>query len=232
MLTPKAKGPFSRAAAGLAACLVLQGAGCAPGPEQAAVVQRPVAPPFDPHAAEQLEGPQRDRWQNPEVLVRKLGINPGAVVADIGSGTGYLLPHLSRAVGPTGRVHAEEIQESFLAPLQRRSERLKNVEVVHGSPEDPRLPPKSVDLFVMLTVYHEVRQPVVLLRRLKEAARPGARLAIIDFDPDRKGDPPPPPEHSVRELAVIREVEQAGWKLAERHEVAPSQFFLVFRMGP
>lgn len=224
--------PAVRLAAGLAAGATLLLTGCfrrVTAAAPAAPPQRLVAPPFDPHGAEQLDGPERDRWQKAEVVVRTLRIRPGNRVADIGSGTGYLLPPLSRAVGPRGKVYAEEIQETFLADLERHRRRLGNVEVVHGTPEDPRLPAASVDLFVMLTVYHEVRQPGVLLKKLREAARPGARLAIIDFDPDRKGDPPPPKEHSVRERNVLREAEQAGWKLAERHEVVPSQFFLVLQ---
>lgn len=209
------------------ACILLIGAGgCAA--KAPASPPRAVAPPFDPRAAELLEGPERDRWQRPAELVRRLGIRPGSAVADIGSGTGYLLPHLSRAVGPRGAVYAEEIQEAFLGPLERRRQKLGNVEVILGAPEDPRLPPRSVDLFVLLTVYHEVRRPVPFLRKLHGAARPGARLAIIDFDPDRKGDPPPPKEHSVREAVVLDEAARAGWRLKERVELTPSQFFLIF----
>lgn len=208
-------------------CLALAGCG-APRPATP-VLSRRVAPPFDPHAAEMLEGPARDRWQRPAELVRRLRLRPGSRVADIGSGTGYLLPHLSRAVGPQGKVYAEEIQETFLAPLERRRRALGNVEVVLGTPEDPRLPPRSVDVFVLLTVYHEVRGPVAFLRKLRDYAQPGARLAIIDFDPDRKGDPPPPREHSVREKDVVAEAREAGWSLVERQAAAPSQFFLIFR---
>ena len=81
-----------------------------------------------------LEGPERDRWQKPAELVRKLKIRPGSTVADIGAGTGYLLPYLSPAVRPHGKVYAEEIQETFLANLERHRIRLRNVEVVRGTP--------------------------------------------------------------------------------------------------
>jgi len=187
------------------------------------------APLFDPRDAHRLDGPERDRWQHPERLVAALRLRPGDTVADIGAGTGYLTPHLSAAVGPRGRVLAEEIQEAFLAPLERRRRALPNVEVIHGTPEDPRLPPRSVDCFVLLTVYHEVRRPGDLLRKLHEAARPGARLAIIDFDPDRPGDPPPPEGHSVREADVRAVVRAAGWEVVEAHDFLPGQFFLVCR---
>src|SRR5688500_5429049 len=70
---------------------------------------RSVAPLFDPALAHSLlEGPERDRWQQPERIVRALGLRPGDTVADVGAGSGYLLPYLSRAVGPTGTVYAEE----------------------------------------------------------------------------------------------------------------------------
>ncbi|HZP80442.1 MAG TPA: hypothetical protein VFB21_02275, partial [Chthonomonadaceae bacterium] len=83
--------------------------------------ERPVAPLFSPALAPSLlETPARDRWQKPAQIVRALQLRPGGVVADIGSGSGYLLPYLSRAVGPKGIVYAEEIQEDFLPALQRR----------------------------------------------------------------------------------------------------------------
>jgi predicted methyltransferase len=202
------------------------------GPHQLPRPERPASPLFDPAAApEMLEGPERDRWQQPEQVVAALGLRPGAVVADIGAGSGYLLPHLSRAVGPGGRVYAQEIQADYLPALADHSESLGNVRVVLGTAADPGLPPRSVDCFILLTVYHEVQRPIRFLQTLRRAARPGARLAILDFDPDRVGYPPPPAGHSVREAVVIGEAASAGWKLAERHEFLSSQFYLVFH-GP
>lgn len=194
---------------------------------------RTVPPLFEPaRAGDVLDHPDRDRWQRPAEVVRELGLRPGETVADLGAGSGYLLEHLSRAVGPDGMVYAEEIQPEFLPALRRKAEVLGNVRVVLGNPTDPRLPPRSVDCFVMLTVYHEVQDPVGLLRRLRTSARPGARLAVVDFDPDRAGDPPPPADHSVREADVLREAGAAGWTLRRRVEGWGSQFFLVLEAVP
>ncbi len=186
---------------------------------------------FDPSLADALlEGPERDRWQQPERIVRSLGIQPGDTVADIGAGSGYLLPQLSQAVGPTGRVYAEEIQAEFLPDLQRHARELGNVRVVLGSAENPGLPTHAIDCFILLTVYHEVEQPVPLLRRLQASARPGARLALIDFDARRGGYPPAPAGHEIAETTVLAEAEAAGWELTRRFEFLSSQFFLLFHL--
>jgi ubiquinone/menaquinone biosynthesis C-methylase UbiE len=212
------------------AFLLLAGCSRAPEPEpEPKVGERYVAPLFEPaRAHDLLEGPERDRWQQPAGIVEALNLQPGQTVADIGAGSGYLLRRLSRAVGPKGKVYAEEIQAEYLADLRKRAKALGNVEVVLGTAEDPALPAASIDCFVMLTVYHEVRQPVEFLRGLKRFARPGATLAIIDFDARRKGDPPAPVGHEMPEQEVIDEAAAAGWDLTARHEFLSSQFFLVF----
>jgi SAM-dependent methyltransferase len=207
------------------------------GPEQkgrARSLERPLpersrAPLFDPQVAERLEERGRDEWQHPGFIVRKLRLRAGETVADIGAGSGYLLPHLSRAVGEAGRVYAQDVQPAFVAMLRKRAASFRNVTVVLGQPERCGLPSRSVDCFVLLTTYHEVTKPVELLRDLRQAARPSARLAIIDFDALRRGGPPVPAEHEIPEEYVIDEAAQAGWRLANRHDQLSNQFFLVFR---
>jgi predicted methyltransferase len=191
---------------------------------------RTPSPLFEPaFAPTLLDSPERDRWQKPAEIVRALNLERGQIVADVGAGSGYLLPYLSRAVGPHGTVYAEEIQKEFLPKLRRKAKELKNIRVVMGAADDPRLPPGGIDCFVLLTVYHEVQQPVAFLRTLRRFARPGAQLAIIDFDANRQGDPPAPPDHQVAEADVIAEAQTAGWQLVGRHEFLSSQFYLVFR---
>lgn len=191
--------------------------------------ERVPSPLFDPAATPMLEDRERDGWQQPARVVAALGLRPGETVADVGSGSGYLLPYLSAAVGPRGRVLAEEIQASFLPALRQRAARLGNVEVVLGTARDPGLPPGRVDCFVLLTVYHEVEDPPALFRALRRAARPGARLAILDFDGARHGIPPAPRGHQISAAVVEREAAGSGWRLAARHEFLSSQFFLVFQ---
>ena len=194
------------------------------------VVARPVSPLFDPALApSRLETHERDRWQQPSWIVDTLHLKKGDTVADIGSGSGYLLPYLSRAVGSKGVVIAEEVQDGYLPPLRDRAKHLPNVRVVLGTVEDPQLPVRTVDTFVLLTVYHEVDHPVDFLKTLRKYGRTNARLAIIDFDANRKGDPPAPDGHYVSEAALLLEAKAAGWELVERNEFISSQFFLVFR---
>jgi arsenite methyltransferase len=205
-------------------------AGCGPTPPSAPLTRaRIVSPLFDPGQAHaKLEAPDRDKWQQPERLVQALNLKHGDRVADIGAGSGYLLPYLSRAVGTAGKIYAEEIQEAFLPELRNRAKARANVEVTLGTAEDPRLPARDINCFVLLTVYHEVQQPVEFLKSLHRYAKPGARLAIIDFDANRKGDPPAPRGHEVSERDVIAEALAAGWNLKERNEFLGNQFFLIF----
>jgi hypothetical protein len=127
-------------------------------------------------------------------------------------------------------VYAQEIQGRLFAAASPAGPKLPNVRVVLGTAEDPRLPPGGADCFVLLTVYHEVQRPVAFLQTLRRRyAKPGARLAIIDFDDNRHGQPPAPVDHWIPEKDVLDEARAAGWELAERHEFLSSQFFLVFR---
>ena len=196
---------------------------------EAYALPRSASPLFNPQLApELLDNAKRDGWQKPQQIVRALQLKPGDIVADIGAGSGYLLPYLSRAVGPRGLVFAEEIQDEYFSVLRRHMKKLKNVRAVKGTLEDPKLP-KQVDCFVLLTTYHEVENPIAFLKTLKRYAKPGARLAIIDFDASRKGTPPAPQGHEIADVVVIAEAKAAGWQLIQQHQFLSSQFFLVFQ---
>lgn len=125
---------------------------------------------------------QRERAGESTRVMDFLHIQPGMAVADIGAGNGYYVERLSHRVGPTGRVLAEDVVPDYLAGLQRRIKQsgLQNVAVSLGDPHDPRLPPASVDLALLVHMYHEIQQPFGLMVNLLPALRPGARVAIID----------------------------------------------------
>jgi SAM-dependent methyltransferase len=125
----------------------------------------------------------RDQAGEAERVMNLLGVKPGLVVADIGAGSGYYTVRLARRVGPTGRVFAEDVVPEYLERLARRvaSEGLAGtVTVVRGDPHDPRLPSGSIDLALLVHMYHEVQQPYGLLWNLRPALRPGTYVAVID----------------------------------------------------
>lgn len=125
-------------------------------------------------APEWSSGPDRDAADESGQLIRGLQIGPGMKVADIGAGSGYHTLRLSPAVGPTGTVYAEDIVEAYISGLRREAERrgLKNVRIVVGTPDDPKLPAKAIDRAVLVHMYHEVENPYALLWNLAGSLKP------------------------------------------------------------
>jgi len=142
---------------------------------------RPVAGIVAP---EWSNGPDRDAADESGQLIRGLEIAPGMHVADIGAGSGYHTLRLSPAVGPTGVVYAEDIVEAYISGLRREAERrgLKNVRIVVGTADDPKLPAKTIDRAVLVHMYHEVENPYALLWHLAGSLKPGGRVGVIDLD--------------------------------------------------
>lgn len=131
------------------------------------------------------------RWSNEDArndageartVIAALGSLKGRTVADIGAGEGYYEPPLARAVGPRGRVVAEDIDAKTVAQLARRVRPLKNVAALLGRPDDVALAPASIDVVLMVHMYHEISQPYALLWRLRRSLKVGGRVAIVDAD--------------------------------------------------
>lgn len=137
---------------------------------------------------------ERDRLDEAARVIALARVRPGMTVADIGAGDGYYVARLSPLVGPTGRVLGEDIMPEYLELLRRRvaREELGNVDVVQGTPDDPRLPRRSVDVALLIHMYHEITRPFELLWHLSAAMKPGGTVAILDQDgpTDRHGTPP------------------------------------------
>ena len=125
----------------------------------------------------------RDQAGEAERVMDLLGVKAGLAVADIGAGSGYYTVRLARRIGPKGHVFAEDVVPDYLERLagRVRSEGLTGtVTLVRGEPHDPRLAPGSLDLALLVHMYHEVQQPYGLLWNLRPALKPGAKVAIID----------------------------------------------------
>jgi SAM-dependent methyltransferase len=152
---------------------------------------RPVANIISPIWHDEKE---RDGAGEPGQLVRLLGIKSGMTVADIGAGSGYYVVRLSPIVGPHGRVIAEDVVPEYLRGLRSRVRDLglQNVVVSLGEPHDPRLPADSLDIAILVHMYHEITQPYGLLYNLVPALKPGARVAIVDaYGPTSEHGTPP-----------------------------------------
>jgi len=137
---------------------------------------------------------ERDDADEPGQLVRLLGIKSGMTVADIGAGSGYYVVRLAPILGSNGRIIAEDIVPEYLRNLRKRVRDLglQNVTISRGEPHDPRLPAGSVDIAILVHMYHEIAQPYALLYNLVPALRPDARVGIVDaFGPTSKHGTPP-----------------------------------------
>ena len=182
--------------------------------------------------AEWLERPERLEEEAPDSALDVLAIPKGASVADVGAGSGYMTVRLAEAVGAQGRVYANDIQPQMLEMLRRRLERAKiqNVTLVQGELDDPKLPAASVDLVLMVDVYHELSQPQSMLRRVRDALKPGGRLVLLEY---RKEDPSIPIrlEHKMTVRDAKLEVEAEGFTLGRVDESLPRQHILIFSVA-
>ena len=138
--------------------------------------------------AEWLERAERDDEEEPNVALNALKIDKGSAVADIGAGSGFITERLAARVGPAGRVYANDLQPQMLQMLSARlaKKKITNVTLVQGELDDPKLPAASVDLELMIDVYHEFSQPQAMLRKLRAALKPGGRMVLLEY---RKEDP-------------------------------------------
>jgi len=191
---------------------------------------RVFAPVMGVGGAGWLERDEREREEAPSKAIEALELKPGMVVADIGAGSGYYTSRMSKRVGPAGRIYATDIQPGMIALLDRRvaSEGLTNVTTILGAMDDPKLPPGSVDLAIMVDVYHELQEPQIFLQRLKAAFKPGGRLVLLEF---RKEDPNIPilEVHKMSVAEVKAELEAEGFALERVINVLPWQHIIVLR---
>lgn len=177
--------------------------------------------------AEVLDDPARDAWQQPDVVVAGLAIAEGMVVADVGAGTGYFEPHLSRAVGARGRVLALDVDPDLVAHMQRRFQAagLHNVEARLVSPVDPGLEAGAVDRVLIVDTWHHMSDRVAYAARLRRALTPTGRLVIVDYPADAPEGPPQ--ELRLSAEAVLAELKAAGFTACIEPDALPRQYLIV-----
>jgi predicted methyltransferase len=184
---------------------------------------------FPPTELGMLEGPDRESYQRPDRIMDALFIGEGSVVADVGAGGGWFTVRLARQVGPNGIVYAQDIQPQMIQAIEGRvrSEGLRNVRMVLGTMLDPRLPAHALDAALIVDTYHEMEQPITLLRNLATALKPKGLIGIVDFKNDGLG-PGPDMQERIDPERVIRDAKAAGLELRRREDFLRYQYFLIF----
>lgn len=194
------------------------------------ITKRRIAGVMGPGGADWLVRPERQEEEHPDEALDALKIPRGATVADIGAGVGYFTWRLSERVGPSGIVYGEDIQQAMLDQMVRnmKARNIANVKPVLGGIDDPKLPKSSVDLILLVDVYHEFSEPVKMVDRMRESLKPGGRLVLLEY---RAEDPNVPirPEHKMTLKQVRAEIEPQGLKFEESIETLPQQHIIVFR---
>ena len=176
-----------------------------------------------------FDDPARDAWQKPHEVIQALGLAPNAVVADIGSGTGYFSVRLAHFV-PDGRVYGIDTEPDMVKYLADRAKRegLANITSVKGIPDDPRLPEKA-DVVLVVDVFHHITAREHYFRKLRESLKPGGRVAIIDFTESSQMGPPK--SARIAPDRVKTELNKAGYTLVRELAFLPNQYYLIFQPG-
>lgn len=189
---------------------------------------REIAEVMGHRGAGWLERPERVSTELPARVVEAMNLQPSDVAADVGAGTGYFTFRLANKV-PRGTVYAVDIQPEMLARIRRKMKErgVSNVEPIHGTIQNPRLPEGRVDAVLLVDAYHEFSYPHEMMLAIKKALRPGGRVYLVEY---RKEDPTIPikPLHKMTEKQAIREMSAVGLRHRSTKEVLPRQHLMIF----
>jgi ubiquinone/menaquinone biosynthesis C-methylase UbiE len=211
----------------LAGLLVWQ-ASAYQAPPSHPVSGRKIAGVMGMSGADWLVRPEREAEEQPEKALDALNLKPGMVVADIGAGVGYMSLRIARRVGPSGKVYANDLQPPMLDRLRENAAKagIGNIVTVLGDVDDPKLPANTMDLVILVDVYHEFSQPQMMLRKIRDTLKPEGRLVLLEY---RAEDPNVPiiAEHKMTVGQVKKELEAEGFVLQPVIETLPRQHILI-----
>jgi len=208
--------------------LLLWNASAYQAPPNHPVSGRKIAGVMGMSGANWLVRPEREAEEQPEKALDALNLKPGMVVADIGAGVGYMSLRMARRVGPSGKVYANDLQPPMLDLLRQNAAKagIGNIVTVVGAVADPKLPANTMDLVLLVDVYHEFSQPQQMLRKIRETLKPDGRLVLLEY---RAEDPNVPiiAEHKMTVAQVKSELEAEGFVLQPVIETLPRQHILI-----
>ncbi len=177
--------------------------------------------------AKVFDDPARDTWQRPDEVVALLGLAQGMTVVDLGAGTGYFEGRLSAAVGASGTVIANDLEDDMVRYLGERAKRQgwSNVRPQKVAADDPGLAPASVDRILVVDVWHHLSDRRAYAAKLARALRPGGRVAVVDFELTAKMGPPP--QHRLAPEVLAEELRSAGLAVEVAKESLPEQYVVI-----
>ncbi len=187
---------------------------------------------FD-RAQERLERDGRDVFESRHEVIKALDLKPGQTVADIGSGSGFMVDLMADAVGPRGKVYAVDIAKNLLAGVKARAEEAgkTQIETVLSTERDTNLPEDELDLVFSSDTYHHFAYPQDTLQSIRRALRPGGRWVVIDFIRDPKRSADWVLEHvRADKRTVIREIQAAGFQFVRERDIPglTDSYFIEF----
>ena len=190
---------------------------------------REIAHVMGAAGADWLERNNRNEEENSDSAIARLPLQPNSVVADIGAGTGYYTFRIAKRI-PAGKVYAVDVQDEFIRQLNERKQQLKatNMQVVKGSEQAPNLPDNSVDIAIMVDVYHELEYPQQMLQALRKALKPDGKILLLEY----RAEDPTIAIKELHKLSVAqanKEMEANGFKLVQRQEFLPIQHWLLYQ---
>lgn len=189
---------------------------------------REIAHVMGAAGADWLERNNRNEEENSDSAIAKLPLLPNSVVADVGAGTGYYTFRIASRI-PAGKVYAVEVQDEFVQYLNNRKQQLKatNVQVIKGTEQSPNLPDTSVDIAIMVDVYHELEYPQEVLQALRKALKPNGKILLLEY----RAEDPTIAIKELHKMSVAQantEMEANGFRLAQRLEFLPIQHWLLY----
>ena len=213
--------------------LVVLGPALVPAALGRQAAERRPAPVMGFQGADWLEREGREEEQRPGEVIRAMGLKDGDLVADLGCGTGFFARRMARAVAPSGRVYAVDIQAEMLDRMKELLEKegIANVLPVLGEADDPRLPKAGLDWILLVDVYHELQQPKAMLAKMRESLRPAGRIALIEYRLEGTTASHIRPEHRMSVEQVMAEWPAAGFRLVQKLDFLPTQHLFIFEVS-
>lgn len=191
---------------------------------------REIAQVMGPGGIPWLDRPQRDEEQRSDLVIAAMGLRAGQTVVDLGAGSGYFTFRIAPKVGNTGKVLAVDVQDEMLKTIRERAaaQKLTNVVVVKGDEKDPHLPANSVDIVLMVDVYHELAYPFEVMTKVRQALKPDGKLVCVEY---RKEDPKVDIKevHKMSVDQLEKEMKVVGFVPVQRIETLPQQHIVVFQ---